>query len=1029
MLPESYDEAPQRVNFKDEYVYITTPVNAQANTDSSGNYSLTLAAGTYSFTTRLAGPWTYITNAAGSSASYSKSVSAPSTNNIDWDTSGQATADIAEMNVFYHVNKIHDYVKNTLKYDNMDLLMLAEVNAVNLDNAYFSSGAWSLTFGDGGGRFRNFALFSDIIYHEYTHAVNRRIYTDGGADLPYEGESGAIDEGVADYYACTINGDSMIGDGGLYLNGIVYMRDLNNTLKIPDDWKGEVHDDGRIIAGVLWDLKKDIGKQLADELIHNARFGCPESFQDYAEQVLIVDDDPLYGGDDDISNGTPHSVSIGKAFIKHGIFSSSLWSSWTLPSEKEYIRGVIEIKAIPHDNYGFENCELYIWEEAIPDKTPENGHLIIASGDEGVDYLWNTSVFKDNIYCLGLKVVTEDNNSAWLYTHDITIDNYNSPSELKDKVNKCVFLGEKIEFPVSAASIDDPDGPFYVAPVIIVKEHTLPTQPYFNFDSSLDSWIFSWMPAESDEGKIYSVTFQLTDGEFIASQTTKICVMKLVKIPVSSSAPSNGHTSAIDGNYIVWAYSDRNSNDYAICLYDISRNEERRITSEPVIHCDPVISGNYIAWEDYRGTDYLSPDHDLYLYDISKDEKQKIASNSGLLFQPKISGNYIVWQEEGSGYDFNIYLYDIFKNEKRQVAPEQSWQVTPDICGNYIVWRSGDFDIYLYDISKNEKRQIASGPNLRGMPVIFGSYVVYQEFQFHNDNWDIYLYDISKNETRQITFATGYQTGAAISGNYITWNDLRNGNYDVYLYDIFKSEEWSIASGPNAQCDPHISGNRIVWLDIPYGINLGHICLAMFPVADTTPPTTPVVKDDGAYTTSTSQLHALWTTSSDSESGITEYQYAIGTSAGGRNIVDWTSTGTNTSVTKTGLSLIYDRTYYFMVRAKNGAGLYSVYGAAEENGSSDGIIVVENAFSFSISSGWNLISLPIKFVPSHTARTLAAEINKQGGQITKVQRWDGSGWKTYVVGAPFGDFAIEERKGYFLLSENAASHSVWLKQK
>ena len=33
--------------------------------------------------------------------------------------------------------------------------------------------------------------------------------------------------------------------------------------------------------------------------------------------------------------------------------------------------------------------------------------------------------------------------------------------------------------------------------------------------------------------------------------------------------------------------------------------------------------------------------------------------------------------------------------------------------------------------------------------------------------------------------------------------------------------------------------------------------------ADTTPPTTPVVTDDGAYTTSLTQLHAVWTASSD----------------------------------------------------------------------------------------------------------------------------------------------------------------------
>jgi hypothetical protein len=103
---------------------------------------------------------------------------------------------------------------------------------------------------------------------------------------------------------------------------------------------------------------------------------------------------------------------------------------------------------------------------------------------------------------------------------------------------------------------------------------------------------------------------------------------------------------------------------------------------------------------------------------------------------------------------------------------------------------------------------------------------------------------------------------------------------------------------------------------------------------DTTPPTTPVVTDDGVITTDLNQLHATWT-SSDPESGIAEYQYAIGTSAGGTDVVDWTSAGTDTEVTKTGLDLSVGTTYYFSVKAQNGEGLWS------DIGTSDGITVQE----------------------------------------------------------------------------------------
>lgn len=76
-------------------------------------------------------------------------------------------------------------------------------------------------------------------------------------------------------------------------------------------------------------------------------------------------------------------------------------------------------------------------------------------------------------------------------------------------------------------------------------------------------------------------------------------------------------------------------------------------------------------------------------------------------------------------------------------------------------------------------------------------------------------------------------------------------------------------------------------------------------------------------TTNNTQLSANWTASSDQHSGVARYWYAIGTSAGGTDVVNWTDNWFNTSVTATGLSLTLGTTYYVSVRAENGAGLLS----------------------------------------------------------------------------------------------------------
>ena len=98
------------------------------------------------------------------------------------------------------------------------------------------------------------------------------------------------------------------------------------------------------------------------------------------------------------------------------------------------------------------------------------------------------------------------------------------------------------------------------------------------------------------------------------------------------------------------------------------------------------------------------------------------------------------------------------------------------------------------------------------------------------------------------------------------------------------------------------------------------------PPTDTTPPTTPVVTDEGATTIRADQLYASYN-ASDAESGIAEYQYKITQdSISGSLIRDWTSSGTTSYVTAGGLTLLNGKSYYFGVKAKNGAGLWSAVG-------------------------------------------------------------------------------------------------------
>jgi hypothetical protein len=99
-------------------------------------------------------------------------------------------------------------------------------------------------------------------------------------------------------------------------------------------------------------------------------------------------------------------------------------------------------------------------------------------------------------------------------------------------------------------------------------------------------------------------------------------------------------------------------------------------------------------------------------------------------------------------------------------------------------------------------------------------------------------------------------------------------------------------------------------------------------IGDTTPPSAPTVLACGA--TSPDTLSARWS-ASDPDGTIALYRYAIGTTPGGTDVVNWTDT-TETSFLRTGLSLTAGQTYYVAVKARNAGGLWS------EDGVSSGVI-------------------------------------------------------------------------------------------
>ncbi len=185
----------------------------------------------------------------------------------------------------------------------------SNVNMNSYCNAYYDG---SVNFYRSGGGCNNTARIADVEYHEWGHGLHA--YAAGTWYV-----DGSLGEGAGDTTAFLQTGDSEIGP--YFWTSGEPVRDVEPDRVYPDDWVGEVHEDGLIFAGAMWDLYQILAGTEGDE---EARAIVSDIFVDALrtnpsidtsyDAVVAADDD-----DGDLSNGTPHYCAIIRAFGEHGL--------------------------------------------------------------------------------------------------------------------------------------------------------------------------------------------------------------------------------------------------------------------------------------------------------------------------------------------------------------------------------------------------------------------------------------------------------------------------------------------------------------------------------------------------------------------------------------------------------------------------------------------------------------------------------------------------------------------------------------
>lgn len=272
--------------------------------DSTGAMSLSDAT---TWTMGLNGSYVTVRNMAGSNGAM-----AVTADSQIWTTVYATQAEIDTYKFVFDVRDWGDDIAPGLGM--MSEPLTAKVNSNSNCNAYYDG---NLNFYKEGGGCNNTGRIADVIYHEWGHGFHYYSLEAGTYD-------GSMSEGISDTVATFLTHDSQIGPYFYTSGGPV--RDVSVTRIYPDDMDGEVHDEGLIFGGAVWDLwealdttygesREESGTawRTVNTLLANGIKAGP-TIPDSYDEFLLADDD-----DNNTSNGTPHMCELIEAFGAHGL--------------------------------------------------------------------------------------------------------------------------------------------------------------------------------------------------------------------------------------------------------------------------------------------------------------------------------------------------------------------------------------------------------------------------------------------------------------------------------------------------------------------------------------------------------------------------------------------------------------------------------------------------------------------------------------------------------------------------------------
>ncbi len=289
---------------------LTSAEGANVFSDLLGNFDFVTVTKQTTITSSLRGRWARVLSAKKDNLFLTNTGVPGTLLNLRFNPSGSAESETAQVNAYYHVNFIHDWVQSHLSSKTLAAINIPIITNVNINdvcNAYYDYK--SLNFFASGDGCLNSA-YDTIIYHEYGHFVDDKIggITDGG-----------LSEGWGDVLGAYATGQPILGEGFFGVPG-ESIRRADNNYQYPRGGQDEIHALGQAWVGFAWNLRENLitslgktaGIQTAENIVIPTLYANSKDIPAAVRDVMVRDDD-----DGNLLNGTPHYAEIAAAAIKH----------------------------------------------------------------------------------------------------------------------------------------------------------------------------------------------------------------------------------------------------------------------------------------------------------------------------------------------------------------------------------------------------------------------------------------------------------------------------------------------------------------------------------------------------------------------------------------------------------------------------------------------------------------------------------------------------------------------------------------